>query len=404
MRIGSAVALGFLGIVVVAIGRVFGLLEMFVIGSGLVLTSVLAVVSTRARIVLVDVLRRPTTMEPRVGDDIAIELAVRAVRRSPGFRLREEIVDSTGSILGQVDVSIPPLRRDQKANSRYRFSTDRRGVVTLGPATVRYGDPLGLARWERTTGLADEIVVSPHWDRIALPEPANCEGELVNEILRISRSTAADLEFKSLREYAPGDDARFVNWRASSRRDVLIVNEFESRSDIVLDVLLDVEGSCYSPQGFERAVSIAASFVGSSGDPRESEVRVKLTFGEGEGAEAFSSLIDDKNHKSAMRSLALLVPSVQPSLPTRAKSQNSLSVPVLICGRRDFDWLEGMRSEMRSSSVAVAIFCEADDAPDGTVTRSPNSSLANRWFVVDAAQGRPFVESWAVLSRRIRTA
>lgn len=404
MRIGSAVALGFLGLVVVVIGRVFGLLEMYVIGSGLVLASVLAVVSTRARIVIVDVLRRSTTMEPRAGDDVAIELAVRAVRRSPGFRLREEIVDSTGESLGKVDIPVPPLRRNQQANSRYRFSTDRRGVVTLGPATIRYGDPLGLARWDRTTGLADEIVVSPYWDRIALPEPANCEGDLVSAILRITRSTSADLEFKSLREYVPGDDVRFVNWRASSRRDVLIVNEYESRSDIVLDVFLDVEDSSYSSPGFERAVSIAASFVGSSDDSQDSQVRVRLSIGGRGGSDCFSSVIDDANRQRAMRSLALLSPSDQPSRPSGAASKNAVSIPVLICGRRSFAWLEEMRSEMHSSSVAVAILCEADAEPIGRVSSSTNSSLPNRWFVLDAADGRPFEESWAVLSRRIQTA
>jgi uncharacterized protein (DUF58 family) len=391
MRVNPAVAVGVLGVVVVSIGRVFGLLEMYVLGTGLVIVATLSVLTTRTRIVLVDIVRRPTSPEPRVGEEVGIELVVRALRHSPAFELSDRIVDSSASSIGRVDVSVPPLRRSQQTITRYRIRARRRGVITLGPAIVDFGDPLGLARRNMSVGRTDELIVSPEWVPIALPVPERCAGELVSAIEEIARTRSAHLEFRSLRDYAPGDDARFINWRASARRDVLIVNEFESHSGVLLDVFLDSDSSAFSPEGFERAVSVAASVVGSASQEDDNELRVRLSLGHSNDGTAFEAIIDDTTRRAAMRSLAMLDLAEREPRIHGSDDRSRVTVPVVICGHRNAAWLETVGRGLQSAGVAVVIACEgAMSVPDG-------------WLVTEVRDFCEFPDHWAALSHRIRT-
>lgn len=401
MRAGSAVALALLGACIVGIGRVFGLLEMYVIGSGLVVASILAVAIARTRVVLVEVERRLSSREPRVGQDIGVELTLQAVRSSPGFEFSDFITDSSSSRagsshlgpsqVGRIDISVPPLRRGQKIISRYRFQVERRGVVTLGPATATCGDPLGLARRTRTIGATDEIVVSPLWNSIALPLPRICEGELIRAIESLTRNLASELEFRSLRDYAAGDDVRLVNWRASARRDSLVINEFESRSGILLDVFIDNASSSYSEEGFENAIRVAASFVGSTPMDHESDLSVRLSFGIRNESAVFDAIIDETTRREAMRSLALLSTSDSEPIARSVGTRTLVSVPVIICGRRDLGWLERTHRMMQGSPIAIVVCCDGGPPPQ----------LPERWFGIRVGAFTSFAEDWARLSRRI---
>jgi uncharacterized protein (DUF58 family) len=407
MRTKPAVTVGVLGVLIIVIGRVFGLVEMYVMGTSLVIAAIVAVVFTRSRIVLVDVERRPTHTEPRAGEEVGIELTVRALRRSPSFDLSDRIVDSAGfavgglasggSPLGQVEISVPPLRRGQQTISRYRIRAEHRGVITLGPALVEFGDPLGLSRRVRPIGRADEVIVCPDWTPIALPSPRQCEGELVTAIERITRNRASELEFRSLREYAPGDDVRFVNWRASARRDVLIVNEFESHARILLDVMLDDSISTLTLEGFERAISVAASFAGSASLTDEDDVRVHMSFGRRTNRTRFDSEIDETTRRIAMRSLAVLTLSDSEPEIREDRDRTRVRVPVLICGRRTDEWLDRTQRAMQGSGLVVVIACEGSES-----VSTPSRTTPSGWFLADVADFHDFAEQWARFSRRIQ--
>lgn len=64
---------------------------------------------------------------------------------------------------------------------------------------------------------------------------------------RRSRKSGAGIEFADHREYAPGDDFRFVDVRLWSRTDRLFVKLFEEEEDLSVHVLLDVSRSMAVP-------------------------------------------------------------------------------------------------------------------------------------------------------------
>jgi uncharacterized protein (DUF58 family) len=102
----------------------------------------------------------------------------------------------------------------------YALTYRERGEHAVGPATVRVRDLLGLAERTFVAEGTDPVVVYP---RLYRPSAA------VAERLRALSASVANAErgaFDHLREYARGDSLRDVHWKASAKRDDLVVQEF----------------------------------------------------------------------------------------------------------------------------------------------------------------------------------
>lgn len=58
------------------------------------------------------------------------------------------------------------------------------------------------------------------------------------------------IEFAEHREYAPGDDLRYVDWKVFGRTDKLYLKQFEEETNLIANVVLDVsESMCYQSDG-----------------------------------------------------------------------------------------------------------------------------------------------------------
>ncbi len=73
------------------------------------------------------------------------------------------------------------------------------------------------------------------------------------------------VEFKEYREYTPGDDPRWIDWKAYARSDRFYVKRFEEETNLRAYLLLDVSGSMGFPEGphrkFTYAVNLAAALA-----------------------------------------------------------------------------------------------------------------------------------------------
>lgn len=73
------------------------------------------------------------------------------------------------------------------------------------------------------------------------------------------------VEFRQHREYTPGDDLRHVDWQVWARQDRLYVKQFESDTNMRVNLLVDVSNSMDYGNGpltkFEYAATIAVSLT-----------------------------------------------------------------------------------------------------------------------------------------------
>ena len=114
----------------VVIGRLFGIIELYVIGAALAAAVVLGFAIVLLRRPRVEVHRwiRPSVLT--AGDVGRVEVLVQQIgrTRSPGFELVEPVgVDRTARM------AVAPLSPDSEVSAGYRIPTERRGVLSLGP-------------------------------------------------------------------------------------------------------------------------------------------------------------------------------------------------------------------------------------------------------------------------------
>ena len=129
----------------------------------------------------------------------------------------------------------------------------RRGRHAFGPVRVSTTDVLGLLERRFVLPAGGELVVYPP----AQPLSSGAEAAL-RRLYEPERSDRRD-EFDRLREYAPGDPLRDVHWKASAKRDDLVVAEFAGRSaSSRMTVAAGTAGSAPSERG-EAADRMAAA-------------------------------------------------------------------------------------------------------------------------------------------------
>jgi uncharacterized protein (DUF58 family) len=119
---------------------------------------------------------------------------------------------------------------------------DRWGAFAIGPAMVRASDRFGFHRYEAAVGLANQLRVYPAVETLhTLLAPLDTQVFVGNQV---SRGRGEGVEFADLREWAPGDRVRSINWRATARRNTLWVNQQhpERNTDVILflDTFTDV--------------------------------------------------------------------------------------------------------------------------------------------------------------------
>ena len=120
----------------------------------------------------------------------------------------------------------------------------RWGVYALGDVEVRARDPFRLVVWEERFAAQRPLKAYP--GPIALRRilaPLETQAFSGSEVARVKGD---GVEYADIRDFVPGDRVRSINWRASARKQGLVVNERhpERNTDVVLfvDSFVDVQG------------------------------------------------------------------------------------------------------------------------------------------------------------------
>jgi uncharacterized protein (DUF58 family) len=166
---------------------------------------------------------------------------------------------------GAARFSLPGLAGRQAYEEPFLVATVQRGVIPVGPATTVREDPLGLLRRTMAWTEVHELFVHP----VTVPlEPLGAgilrdlEGRTTSDV------SMTDLAFHTLREYAPGDDRRYIHWRSSAKVGSsvpggrFLVRQFLDTRRSHVTVVIDADPDAYpDPEGFETAISAGGSII-----------------------------------------------------------------------------------------------------------------------------------------------
>lgn len=175
---------------------------------------------------------------------------------------RLELTDAVPDALGYSPrLAVTMSRSEEPTVVRYPIVPAVRGRHQIGPLTVRFADPLGMAEYDRDLAGRSALTVLPRVTPLrGLPDGlGRGEGDSGSTGLRRGPGERDAM----VREYQPGDPLRTVHWRSTARRDELMVRLEERPWHGGVTVLLDRRAQAHRGIGalssLEWAVELAAS-------------------------------------------------------------------------------------------------------------------------------------------------
>jgi len=157
-------------------------------------------------------------------------------------------------------IDLPSLPPNSKTEVIYQITPAYRGVIRFADLTVIRPDPFGLFNACVTNYLPQSLLVLPklyNLPAIKLPGLRRYQSGGV----ALASSVGDSEEFRSLREYRPGDPLRKIHWKSWAKVGKPIVkeeqDEFFVRHALILDTF---QGVKYS-EILEEAIAIASSLA-----------------------------------------------------------------------------------------------------------------------------------------------
>ncbi len=191
--------------------------------------------------------------------------------------LRDAWPPSAGAVDAVHDLAVPP-------HERVRLTTHlvptRRGDRVADRVTVRVLGPMGLAARQRSLPVPGSIrALHPFPSRKHLPSRLAVLRQLDGRAA--VRIRGQGTEFDSLREYVEGDDVRSIDWRATARRQHLVVRTWQPeqhrRVVIVLDTSRTSAGRIGDAPRLDAAMDAALLLTALAGHARD---RVQVIAGD----------------------------------------------------------------------------------------------------------------------------
>ena len=115
----------------------------------------------------------------------------------------------------------------------------RRGHFDIHDLTVRTEGPLGLAARQQTRNLPSVLRVLPPFTSRDEAELRINRARILEVGLRSAQGRGAGTEFDQLREYAPDDEFRRIDWSATARTGKAIVRTYRAERNQTVLLLLD---------------------------------------------------------------------------------------------------------------------------------------------------------------------
>jgi uncharacterized protein (DUF58 family) len=139
------------------------------------------------------------------------------------------------------------LKANEELTLEYSIIPNERGVYTWGKLNIHLFSVLGLASRSVSLDGATEIPAYPsipqmkNFELLAFARISNEHG--IKRLRRIGHS----YEFEQIKTYVQGDDQRSVNWKATSRRNSLMVNQYQDERSQQVYAVIDKGRSMLMP-------------------------------------------------------------------------------------------------------------------------------------------------------------
>ncbi|MBI4787609.1 MAG: DUF58 domain-containing protein [Chloroflexi bacterium] len=218
----------------------------------------------------------------------------------------------------------------------------RRGAYTLGPTTLRAGDPFGIYTVTLDLPARMNLMVMP--PIVPLPKIEIASGGRAGAGRQRSDAFERTVNAAGVREYLPGDGQSQIHWRTTARRDALFVRQLDRATSadwwIVLDLDQRVQAGHGQDSTLEHGVILAASLADRG---LRAKRQVGLLMCGDQGLEWMPPRDSPARRWEILRALALVSPGRTPLANLLSQLNPSLkgvSSLIIITPAAQGDWIE----------------------------------------------------------------
>lgn len=144
------------------------------------------------------------------------------------FPVMVEIFDELPEQFQARDVSFKSKVLSGKSKLlNYKIRPVKRGAYLFGALNLFIKSPIGLISRRFIYEADIEVPVYPSFIQLRKFELAAISNRLTAYGIKKIRRIGSSMEFEQIKDYVAGDDFRTINWKASARRNQLMVNQYE---------------------------------------------------------------------------------------------------------------------------------------------------------------------------------
>lgn len=171
------------------------------------------------------------------GDENSVKIDV---KNNYGFKINARIIDEIPFQFQKRDFMIKKqIESGKNTYFQYTLEPKERGEYHFGSLNIYAVSPLGFIskrfRFQKDANLPSY----PSFIHLRKYELMALQSEFLLGGIKKIRKLGHTMEFEQIKEYVPGDDIRTINWKATSKTNRLMVNQFQDEKAQRIFMLID---------------------------------------------------------------------------------------------------------------------------------------------------------------------
>ncbi|WP_265132426.1 DUF58 domain-containing protein [Chryseobacterium oranimense] len=162
------------------------------------------------------------------------------IKNNYSFNISTKIIDEIPFQFQKRDFLITKTIEPGK-NTYFQYSLEpkERGEYSFGNLNVYASSPLGFVARRFNFQKDAMLPAYPSFVHLRKYELMALQSEFMLGGIKKIRKLGHTMEFEQIKDYVPGDDIRTINWKATSKTNRLMVNQFQDEKSQRIFILID---------------------------------------------------------------------------------------------------------------------------------------------------------------------
>ncbi|WP_294312421.1 DUF58 domain-containing protein [uncultured Chryseobacterium sp.] len=171
------------------------------------------------------------------GDENPIKIDI---KNNYGFKIHVNIIDEIPFQFQKRDFLFEKqIGPGKNTFFQYILEPKERGEYNFGSLNVYVSSPLGLVSKRFSFQKDATLAAYPSFIHLRKYELMALQSEFLLGGIKRIRKLGHTMEFEQIKDYVPGDDIRTINWKATSKTNRLMVNQFQDEKSQRIFMLID---------------------------------------------------------------------------------------------------------------------------------------------------------------------